>query len=115
MSALGRFDGPMVMVYSAGSLLHVRRCAGVRPEVRWRPVRPGGTAAMSAPSLLAGVFALAGRLPQWGQQVSAVTAARARDSTAVKTISPGVIPVRAAARAARPAIRLWASRRAQAS
>ena len=31
-----------------------------------------------------GAFPLVGRLPQCGQQVSAVTAARARDSTAVK-------------------------------
>ena len=58
---------------------------------------------------------LAGRLWQCGQQVSAVTAARARDSTAVKEISPGVRPAVAAARAASPAIMLCASRSAQAS
>ena len=45
---------------------------------------------MAASSETVGAFSLVGRLPQWWQQVSAVTAARARDSTAVKTISPEV-------------------------
>ena len=44
---------------------------------------------MAASSPARGAFSLAGRLPQCGQQVSAVTAARARDSTAVKQIWPG--------------------------
>ena len=44
---------------------------------------------MAASRPASGVFRLAGRLPQCGQQVSAVTAARARDSTAVKQIWPG--------------------------
>ncbi len=59
---------------------------------------------MAASSPARGAFWLVGRLPQWGQQVSAVTAARARDSTAVKVIWPGVRPAVAAARAASPAI-----------
>ena len=87
----------------------------MRPEVRWRPARPGGSAAIAVSSETDGLFALVGRLPQRGQQVSAVTAARRGDSTAVKVISPGVSPARAAARAASPAITLCASRNAQAS
>jgi hypothetical protein len=30
------------------SLVHLRRSAAVRSEVRWRPARPGGRAAMAA-------------------------------------------------------------------
>ena len=70
---------------------------------------------MAASSRASGAFSLAGRLPQCGQRVSAVIAARARDSTAVKVTWPGERPAVAAARAASPAIMLWASRSAQAS
>ena len=70
---------------------------------------------IAAPRPASGAFPLAGRLWQWGQQVSAVIAARGRDSTAVKVISPGVRPAVAAARAASPAIMLCASSSAQAS
>ena len=70
---------------------------------------------MAASSPARGAFPLVGRLPQCGQQVSAVTAARARDSTAVKQIWPGARPAVAAARAASPAIMLCASSSAQAS
>ena len=68
---------------------------------------------MAASSPARGAFLLAGRLPQCGQQVSAVTAARARDSTAVKVICPGDSPAAEAARAASEAIMLCASSRAQ--
>ena len=67
---------------------------------------------MAAFSLVAG---LSGRLLQWGQQVSAVMAARARDSTAVKLIWPGARLAVAAARAARAAIMLCARSSAQVS
>ncbi len=103
----------MVRVYSAGSLIHFCRSAAVRPEVRCRSARPGGRASIAASRSAIGAFPLAGRLWQWGQQVSAVTAARARDSTAVKQISPGVRPAVAAARAASPAMMLWARSSAQ--
>src|SRR5260370_13690830 len=98
----------MVRVYSAGSLVHVRRSAVVRPDVRWRPVRPGGRAAMAASSPASAAFSLFGRLWQCGQQVSAVIAARARDSTAGEVTQPGVMPAVAGARVAGPRPRLLA-------
>jgi hypothetical protein len=83
--------------------------------VRFRPVRSRGRARIAVVSGASGSSALAGRLPQCLQQVSAIAWERTRDSTAVKESAPGSRPAPEAACAAMAAIMLRTSSSAQAS